>query len=140
MTGFKGYTLIENIEEENLKTFLELLGIKTDGRLWVNKSLFESKHDHDEFNTCELSIGTLLFSIKSDPIDEEFSKMALCYFSILNKQKEEDEKLFFMVISACEKTKKIRYKFNEDSVFTYDVVNIVDYPSKIESLMRNTKN
>ncbi len=68
----------------------------------------------------------LIIELQSRNVDDEFSARALTYVAIANRDRENKKPVNLMVLSSAEKSKTVRYQYNSNNVFEYDVVGLAD--------------
>lgn len=143
MSNFSEDKIWKNINNKDANILLEILDIDTvKVKIWTKElRLFDPK-DYVPDIILELDYENLIIELQSTRVDEEFSKRALTYVAVANREKENKKEMNLMVLSTAEKSKTIRYNFTENSVFVYRIVNLrdLDYVEIMEVVESKIKN
>lgn len=127
MTEFSEDKLFKNINDEDARILLEIINVNTvKVKIWTKELRLLDPKDYVPDIILELDFENLIIELQSTPVDEEFSKRALTYVAVANRIKENDKEVNLIVLSTAEKSKVIYYKFNKDSIFTYQVISLKD--------------
>lgn len=127
MTSFSEDKIWKNINNEDARVLLEILDVDSaEVKIWTKElRLFDPK-DYVPDIILELDFENLIIEAQSTPVDEEFSKRALTYVAVGNREKDNSKQINLIVLTTVEESKTIRYKFNKNSVFVYNVINLRD--------------
>ena len=127
MTEFTQDKIFKNVNEEDAKILLDILGIKSDTvKIWTKELRLLDPKDYRPDIIVELDDINLIIELQSTDVDDEFSKRALTYVVIATRDKENDKYVDLIVLSSSEKSKTINYRFNDKNVFRYDVIALSD--------------
>lgn len=127
MTSFSEDKLFKNINNQDARILLDIINIDTvKVKIWTKELRLLNPKDYVPDIILELDFENLIIELQSTRIDDEFSKRALTYVAIANKDKENDKYVNLMVLSTVEESKIVYYQFNEESVFSYRVVSLKD--------------
>lgn len=93
MTSFSEDKIWKNINNKDANILLEILDINTvKVKIWTKElRLFDPK-DFVPDIILELDFENLIIELQSTPVDEEFSKRALTYVAVANREKENKKK------------------------------------------------
>ena len=127
MTSFSEDKIWKNISNQDAKILLEILDVETAKvKIWTKElRLFDPK-DYVPDVILELDFENLIIELQSTTVDEEFSKRGLTYVAVGNRAKDNDKEINLIVLTTAEESKTVRYNFNRNSVFVYNVVNLRD--------------
>ena len=127
MTEFTQDKIFKNVNEEDAKILLDILGIKSDTvKIWTKELRLLDPKDYRPDIIVELDDINLIIELQSTDVDDEFSKRVLTYVVIATRDKENDKYVDLIVLSSSEKSKTINYRFNDKNVFRYDVIALSD--------------
>lgn len=127
MTTFTEDKLFKNINNKDAKILLEIIDVDTvKVKIWTKELRLLDPKDYIPDIILELDFENLIIELQSTKIDDDFSKRALTYVAIANRDKDNDKIVNLIVLTTAEESKTISYKFSDDSVFTFRIVNLKD--------------
>lgn len=95
-------------------------------KIWTKELRLLDPKDYVPDIILELDFENIIIELQSTPVDDEFSKRGLTYVAVANRVKENDKDMNLIVLTTAEESKTIKYQFNNESVFTYHVINLKD--------------
>lgn len=127
MTSFSEDKIFKNINNEDARILLDIFDVKSvKVKIWTKELRLLDPKDYVPDIILELDFENLIIEIQSTTVNDEFSKRALTYVAVANRDKDNDKDMELIVLSTAEESKIVKYRFNKDSVFTYRVVNLKD--------------
>lgn len=127
MTTFTEDKLFKNINNKDAKILLEIIDVETvKVKIWTKELRLLDPKDYIPDIILELDFENLIIELQSTRVDDDFSKRALTYVAIANRDKDNDKIVNLIVLTTAEESKTISYKFSDDSVFTFRIVNLKD--------------
>jgi len=127
MTSFSEDKIFKNINNEDARILLDIFDVKSiKVKIWTKELRLLDPKDYVPDIILELDFENLIIEIQSTPVNDGFSKRALTYVAVANRDKDNDKDMELIVLSTAEESKIVKYRFNKDSVFTYRVVNLKD--------------
>ena len=125
MTSFSEDKLFKNINNQDARILLDIVGKKSKMiKIWTKELRLLDPKDYRPDIILELDGENLILELQSTKVDDEFSKRALTFVAITNRDKENDKEVNLMVLSSGESTKTVSYYVNRKNEFKYDVVGL----------------
>ena len=127
MTGKSEEKLFKNVNNEDVRTLLEMIDIDSvKVEIWTKKLYLYDPNDDVPDIIIELDFENLIIELRNTPVDDDFSKKALTYVAVGNRVKDNDKPMSLIVLSTAEESKVVNFEFSEGSVFTYRVISLKD--------------
>ena len=127
MTTFTEDKLFKNINNKDAKLLLEIIDVGTvKVKIWTKELRLLDPKDYIPDIILELDFENLIIELQSTKVDDDFSKRALTYVAIANRDKDNDKIVNLIVLTTAEESKTIHYEFSDDSVFTFRIVTLKD--------------
>lgn len=136
MTAFTQDKIFKNVNQEDAKILLNILGIESENiKIWTKELRLLDPKDYKPDILLELDNENLIIELQSRIIDNDFSARGLTYVAIANRDKENNKEVNLMVLSSVENTKTIKYNYNHQNDFVFNVVSLKDLD--IEEIINN---
>ena len=138
MTAFTQDKIFKNVNQEDAKILLDIMGIKSDKvKIWTKELRLLDPKDYHPDILLELDYENLIIELQSTFVDDEFSARALTFVAITNRDKDNDKEVNLIVLSSVEETKTVRYSYNHKNDFVYDVISLKDL--NVEEIINNVE-
>ena len=127
MTEFTQDKIFKNVNQEDARILLNIMGKNSKKvKIWTKELRLLDPKDYKPDIIVELDNENLIIELQSTKVNDEFSKRALTFVSITNRDKDNDKEVNLMVLSSAENSKTVHYRYNFQNVFNYDVVGLED--------------
>ena len=131
MTEFTQDKIFKNVNQEDARILLNIMGKNSKKvKIWTKELRLLDPKDYKPDIIVELDNENLIIELQSTKVNDEFSKRALTFVSITNRDKDNDKEVNLMVLSSAENSKTVHYRYNFQNVFNYDVVGLEDLDVK----------
>ena len=131
MTEFTQDKIYKNVNQEDARILLNIMGKNSKKvKIWTKELRLLDPKDYKPDIIVELDNENLIIELQSTKVNDEFSKRALTFVSITNRDKDNDKEVNLMVLSSAENSKTVHYRYNFQNVFNYDVVGLEDLDVK----------
>lgn len=92
MTTFTEDKLFKNINNKDAKILLEIIDVDTvKVKIWTKELRLLDPKDYIPDIILELDFENLIIELQSTKVDDDFSKRALTYVAIANRDKDNDK-------------------------------------------------
>ncbi|WP_458405026.1 hypothetical protein [Methanobrevibacter sp.] len=136
MTAFTQDKIFKNVNQEDARILLNILGIESENiKIWTKELRLLDPKDYRPDILLELDNENLIIELQSKIVDDDFSARGLTYVAIANRDKENNKEVNLMVLSSIEDSKTIKYSYNRQNDFVYNVVSLRDLD--IEEIINN---
>ena len=129
MSEFQEDMIFKNVNEEDTKLFLDILGIKSNKARIMTQELREL--DPTTFVPdiiLELDEEIRIIELQSVKVHKVHHKRFHVYLAMADLKFDKfGKKITLSVFSTAEKSKKVRFNVNDDNVFIYDVIGLKNY-------------
>ena len=130
MTNFSEDKIFKNINNEDARMLLEILNVNTvNVKIWTKELRLLDPKDYIPDIILELDFENLIIELQSTQVDLNFSRRALTYVAVANRNKDNDKQVTLIVLTTAEMSKTIEYHFNENGIFMFDIINLKDLNS-----------
>ena len=127
MTEFTQDKIFKNVNETDAQILLYILGINSKKvKIWTKELRLLDPKDYRPDIILELDNENLIIELQSTAVNENFSKRALSFVAIANRDKRNNKEVNLMVLSSVEDTRTVNYRYNRQNIFAYDVVALKD--------------
>ena len=145
MTEFTQDKIFKNVNNEDAQILLDILGKKSKKiKIWTKELRLLDPKDYKPDILLELDNENLIIELQSTAVDDEFSKRALTFVAITNRDKDNNKEVNLIVLSSIEQTKTVVYKYYYQNDFKYDVIGLQELNpneiiNNIEPKIKNNK-
>lgn len=127
MTAFTQDKIFKNVNDEDARILLDIMGIKSKKvHIWTKELRLLDPKDFKPNIILELDFENLILELQSKKVDDNFSARGLTYVAVTNREKENEKKVNLMVLSSAEDSKTVHYRYNSQNEFNYDIVGLTE--------------
>ena len=143
MTEFTEDKIFKNVNEEDAKILLDILGIESENvHIWTKELRLLDPSDFKPDIILELDDMNLILELQSTKVNDDFSSRALVYVAVTNRKKENNKQVNLMVLSSADESKTVHYRYNDQNEFNYNIIGLSDLDSEgimksVETKIRN---